>query len=290
MNIVRTVTTPESDRLPNLILIGAMKCATTSLHFYLGLHPQISMSREKELNFFVRERNWPKGIDWYKSQFTGVAQIYGESSPSYTNYPIFTGVPERIAAVVPAAKLIYLVRDPIERTISHYIHEFAAHGEHRTFAAVMADFHDNRYLSRSLYYMQLEQYLRYFPRSQVLVMTQEELYAERRKTLETIFRFLDVEPSFSSWLFHHFRNRSRDKRRKTALGLRLARLPVMELLKRLPPEVQWHCERLLYLPFSRKVERPRLDTELQRRLVAYFQDDSRRLQEYAGRKFAGWCV
>ncbi len=82
--------------LPNLIVIGAPKCATTSLHYYLGLHPQISMSRNKELGFFVSELNWPKGIEWYKSNFTGKARIYGESSTHYASYPFFSGVPEKM--------------------------------------------------------------------------------------------------------------------------------------------------------------------------------------------------
>jgi hypothetical protein len=67
--------------LPNLIIIGAPKCGTTSLHHYLSLHPQISMSREKELNFFIAERNWSKGIAWYAAQFAADNKVRGEASP-----------------------------------------------------------------------------------------------------------------------------------------------------------------------------------------------------------------
>ncbi len=95
--------------LPNLIIIGAQKCATTSLHYYLSLHPHIFMSREKELNFFIFERNSHKGIEWYKSNFVIKANISGESSPDCTNYPFFDGVPERMYSVVPKAKLIYII-------------------------------------------------------------------------------------------------------------------------------------------------------------------------------------
>ncbi len=63
--------------LPNLIVIGAAKCGTTSLHHYLSLHPEIKMSRRKELNFFIAECSWRKGIEWYQSNFTGQAKIYG---------------------------------------------------------------------------------------------------------------------------------------------------------------------------------------------------------------------
>ncbi|MBW1859792.1 MAG: sulfotransferase domain-containing protein, partial [Deltaproteobacteria bacterium] len=102
--------------------IGALKCGTTSLHYYLGLHPEISMSREKELYFFVKECNWYKGVDWYKSHFSGQSRIYGECTPIYTAYPVYRGVAERMHGVVPGAKLIYVVRDPIDRLVSHYVH------------------------------------------------------------------------------------------------------------------------------------------------------------------------
>ena len=89
--------------LPNLIVIGGLKCGTTSLHHYLGLHPRIEMSRPKELNFFVSELNWDLGADWYASHFDRSAQIRGETSPHYTNLPRFTGVAERMRELLGAA-------------------------------------------------------------------------------------------------------------------------------------------------------------------------------------------
>jgi hypothetical protein len=65
--------------LPNLIVIGAQKCGTSVLHYYLSLHPEVSMSRPKELNFFIEERNWPRGVDWYKQQFDADARVRGEA-------------------------------------------------------------------------------------------------------------------------------------------------------------------------------------------------------------------
>ncbi len=81
-----------------------MKCGTTSLHYYLNQHPQISMSSEKELQFFIIEKNWHKGIKWYGSNFKGNATIHGESSASYASYPIYNGVPERIHFLLPNTK------------------------------------------------------------------------------------------------------------------------------------------------------------------------------------------
>ena len=80
--------------LPNLIIIGGLKCGTTSIHHYLGLHPEIQMSKPKELNFFVEELNWDLGLDWYASRFDDRFKVRGESSPHYTNLPRFDGVAE----------------------------------------------------------------------------------------------------------------------------------------------------------------------------------------------------
>ncbi len=82
--------------LPNLIVIGGLKCGTTSLHHYLNLHPEIGMSRPKELNFFVEELNWELGADWYRGHFPADVAVRGETSPHYTNRPRFEGVAERM--------------------------------------------------------------------------------------------------------------------------------------------------------------------------------------------------
>ena len=76
--------------LPNLIIVGGLKCGTTSIHHYLGLHPEVQMSKPKELNFFVEELNWDLGLDWYASRFDGRFAVRGESSPTTRTCPAST--------------------------------------------------------------------------------------------------------------------------------------------------------------------------------------------------------
>ena len=102
------------------------------------------MSKQKELDFFVDQLNWRKGIDWYESQFTGTAKIHGESSPSYAMYPNFLDVPERMHSVVPDAKLIYIVRDPIERIVSHYLHQWYDKRQGNSFFDVLNDLENKK--------------------------------------------------------------------------------------------------------------------------------------------------
>src|SRR5215211_1496876 len=147
--------------LPNLIVIGGLKCGTTSLHHYLNLHPQVEMSRPKELNFFVAELNWPLGADWYASHFEASAPIRGESSPHYTNRPRFNGVAARMRSVLGEPGLIYMVRDPLDRMLSHYIHNVAGGYEDRPLTEALADPHSS-YVARSRYFFQLEPYLEAF--------------------------------------------------------------------------------------------------------------------------------
>ena len=131
--------------LPNLIVIGSTKSGTTSLHRHLEEHPEIMMSTPKELRFFLEDWNWQggswqRGIEWYESKFDSSAPIRGESTPAYTTYPFVRDVPEKMARVIPSAKLLYIVRDPMERIVSDCLMTMRNHPEDtRTFLERIAE-------------------------------------------------------------------------------------------------------------------------------------------------------
>jgi hypothetical protein len=184
----------DTSGLPNFLVIGAMKSGTTSLFNYLRAHPQIFMSPLKEADFFVEEKNWQRGLDWYRTQFAAASAgsvAIGEASTSYSKYPEYRGVPEKIAACLPDVRLIYVVRDPIERIRSHYEHDALVGREHAPIdEAVLAD---PRYVDCSRYAFQLERYLNWFPRERILVIASEELRSSRASTMRLIYRFLEVD-------------------------------------------------------------------------------------------------
>src|ERR687897_481527 len=186
--------------MPNLIIIGGLKCGTTSIHHYLGLHPEIQMSKPKELDFFVEEMTWDLGMDWYRGRFDDRFRIRGESSPHYTNLPRFTGVAERIHTFIPNAKLIYMVRDPISRILSHWRHAVGAGYETRPMEEALAR-PDQTYVTRSRYWMQLQPYLELFGHERIEVIAQEELQSDREGTMRRAFRFAGVDESFTSEQF-----------------------------------------------------------------------------------------
>ena len=278
-----------STRLPNLVIIGAMKAGTTSLHYYLNQHPEISMSRQKELNFYTK--NWKKGINWYVSQFSSIrgnAKVYGESSPSYTYYPAVSGVPERMHSVIPDAKLIYVVRDPLERIISHYIHWYQG-PDSPTLVQVLADFESSQYVHCSKYHMQIAQYLPFYPPSKILLITQDELFSRRVETLKKIFKFLNVDESFESPQFSKIRHKSSDKRHLSKTGTMLTQLIDFTRLGRLSPDLAWHLKRFLILPFSRPITKPVLDRKLELKLIAHLRTDMEQLTKFTGRDFTEWA-
>jgi len=184
-------------RCPNLFIIGAMKSGSTSLHYYLGEHPEIFMCEPKEPWYFVKEKNWNKGEKWYKSLFEMAppeAKIIGESSADYTMLPMYKGVPERIHQYNPNAKFIYVMRNPAMRTISHYWHNVRWHSEQRDILRAIKE--DQNLIDVSNYHMQLSAFLNYFPLTRFYPLTFEEMIANPEKTVKAIFSWLKVDPSF----------------------------------------------------------------------------------------------
>jgi len=283
--------------LPNLIIIGAAKSGTSSLHHYLNLHPEISMSKQKELNFFNRELGWKKGIKWYKSNFTGIAKIYGESSPSYTGYPLYKGVARRMHSVVPGAKLIYIVRDPVDRLISHYLDRVKGGQERRTIARALEGLESTDYVCVSKYFMQLKQYLKYYPKERILVLTAEELKNERHPALKRIFRFLNVDDSFYSDAFSDLKNVSagklKQKKPRRIIRYFMSEGPgifqVKKIAKQLMPEPLKNRTRQL-LNAGEKIDKPILDNSLKRVLCETLREDVEHLRKFTGYRFENWSL
>lgn len=273
--------------LPNAIVIGAQKCGTSGLHYYLGLHPEVSVSQPKELNFFIAERNWKLGVEWYRSRFDAAAPVRVDASPNYTAYPQFDGVPERMAQVVPGARLIYIVRDPIDRIAAHWVHNYSK-GRHggelgRTILNPRAS-----YVDRSRYAMQLERFLAHYPREQVLVLEQAELRADREGTLRAVFEFTGADPAFTDRRFASVRHRTDRKTRLTALGARLEARRERAARHVLSPEA-WAVARS-YWPLGRRIERPAIRAAIPDDVIELLRADAGRLEELTGRSFRHWSL
>lgn len=272
--------------LPNLIVIGAQKCGTSGLHYYLSLHPEISVSRPKELNFFIGERNWPLGLDWYRSHFDPSAKVRSEASPNYTAYPQHVDVPERMHSVVPDARLLYTVRDPVDRIAAHWVHNYAKGRERGDLRTTLLH-PQTSYLTRSHYYAQLQRFLRLYPREQILVIEQQELRDRRLETLRRIFEFVDVDPGFSHPGFATERHRTSRKRRAT---------PVTRLIRSFDRRsgrvraARFRAAVGSVIPFGRSIEVPNVREALPPEALRSLREDAERLRELTGLELAGWSI
>jgi hypothetical protein len=246
-----------------------------------------SAPKPKELNFFIEERNWPRGVDWYKQQFDADARVRGEASPNYTAFPQHEGVPERMAQVVPDAKLIYMVRDPLERIAAHWVHNYAKRREKGTLAETLV--HPNTsYVTRSKYAMQLERFLEHYPKEQVLVFQQSELRHRRMETLRQVFEFIGVDPDFNHPRFEQERHQTSGKTRATRLAVRLEKMG-RSRRGRLFPSNFWLVldDRL---PLRRAIKRPDVKAALPADTLAELRADGERLRELTGRDFSNWKI
>jgi hypothetical protein len=264
------------------------------------------MSSPKELNFFISGddlvsrrfagrpdqgprpapiANWSRGIDWYAAQFPSSTLIRGESSVSYT-LPWCPDVATRMASVVPEAKLVFLVRDPVERLVSQYLNYRALGRERRSLAEAVSGTH-TVYLARSRYVASLRPFLDRYPRSSLHFDRQEELLAHRRETMRRIFAFLGVDAEFWSPNMERLRNASGRKGLAFRLAERLRRRSLVAPLYRMRPEVKWRIERLLSTR-EPVVERPAVDPGLRRALVAELESDIGELEGLTGWDLSAW--
>ena len=256
--------------LPNLVVIGAMKCATTAVHRYLDDHPDVAMSQPKELNFFFcaadgdrpqqaptvaewRTGMWHRGVDWYAKQFPDAAPVRGESSPGYTS-PAHPEVAARMADVIPDARLVYLVRDPIRRAVSQYHHHRSDGTETRPLAQALLD-PASQYIARGLYFERLEPFLSHFPPDRILVVAQEDLEDDCRATMAALYRYAGVQCSWA---------------------------------ERVPPAEATASDaarRWGWQPGTADV-----DADLHGQLATAFIEEATRLRQWSGRDFPRWSV
>jgi Sulfotransferase domain len=204
--------------LPDFVIIGAQKCGTTFLYQLLVQHPHVKPAFAKEVHYF--DLNFTKGVNWYRSHFplqmrNSRKYITGESSPYYLFHP---HAPRRASAVVPQAKLIVLLRNPVDRAYSHYQHQVKrVKGEGRetlTFeeaikteegilpgelSKMLRDEHyeslshrTRSYLARGIYVDQLLVWSSYFQRKQILILKSEDLFNDTTNILERMLDFLEI--------------------------------------------------------------------------------------------------
>lgn len=191
-------------RLPDFVIIGAQKSGTTWLYRMLSQHPDVFTSEPKQVHFFDTPRHYERGLPWYASHFTGAGERKaGEFTANYfwtgDDAPAVDGrtLPERVGEVLPDARLVVVLREPVDRAISAYYHHIRARRIRPT-QSILDVKDDWGIFSMGTYDEHLERWLAVYPRDQLLVLLYEEdINDGRQRTLDTVCDFLDV-PRFQA--------------------------------------------------------------------------------------------
>jgi hypothetical protein len=265
-------------RKPDFIIIGAMKCATTTLHDQLAAQPGIFMSTPKEPNFFSDESEWKRGLDWYWGLFAGATQgdLCGESSTHYTKLPTHPRAIDRIAEHVPDAKFIYVMRHPVDRLVSHYVHEWTQRVIDGPIGSAV-DLHPEL-VQYGQYAMQLQPWLERFGRERVLPVFFDRLRAHPQDELERVCRFIGYTKA-PKWHDVPPGNVSAERMRKSKWRDLLVEAPVLSTIRRrlVPQSVRDRIKKLWMMK-----DRPELAERERRRLVELFDPDLAQLGRALG--------
>ena len=269
----------ESARLPDFMIIGAMKSATSTLHNQLSAQPGIFMSTPKEPNFFSDDDIYNRGLNWYAGLFNDAkpGDICGESSTHYTKLPDYPHTIARLKSAVPQPKLIYVMRHPIDRLISHYMHQWSE-------GVISCDI--NRAIDRypelinySCYGMQLQPYLQAFGSDSLLLLQFDDLKKNQHKTLERIGIFLGIKQQL-----HWVDSLSQDN----VSARRIRRFPGYELLVNARP-MAWIRKNLVPQSVRDRIkkklsmqQRPEIAPDQYQRLVDIFDKDLKILSNCLG--------
>jgi len=175
---------------PDFIIIGAMKSATSTLHEQLALQPGFFMSTPKEPNFFSDDGVYNLGLDWYSDLFSKAEtdDICGESSTHYTKLPDYPLTLERMQAYLPSLKLIYVVRHPIDRLISHYMHQWSQNVIKTDINQAIDQF--DELINYSRYSMQIAPFIDQYGAENIHIVFSEALRVRPQYELEKVATFL----------------------------------------------------------------------------------------------------
>lgn len=268
------------------MIIGAQKCGTTSLARQLAAHPQICFCQIKEPGFFNTTEDWRASVAEYHALYDPEpGQICGEASTMYTFLPEWRGTHRRLHDYNPDLKLIYIMRQPVERIISNYSHRLVR----KTVAEPpeTAVFADPAYLNRTRYSVQIKPYLELFPRENVLFLIFEEYVADQKKTLRQIADFLQMDPqAYPATLQTKAAHKSVGESHLTPWMKRVkAFAPVQAILPLAPTAVRGVVRNYLG---NKLEEKPQFSPELKQLLWRFLEDDVRNIEAIIGRRLDIW--
>ncbi len=283
---------------PSFLIIGAAKSATTNLHALLCAHPHVFAPEQKELWYFARDHLYQRGMSWYLDFFKETApdQITGESSTGYSMHGRHPHASERIAQDLPDARLIYIVRHPLDRLESSWKTDtYLGITEKLTFATAIRDDAD-RWADPGLYWKQINLYRRFFPDERILVLFFDEYKRDPVTHIQRCYEFLGIDAGFAP--DNRKRNQNASSRYRSLPGWfqKAVRNPLfLGVYRAMPYGSQRHARKALLKFFNqsrrfigRNVEAPVWTDESRKWAANYYREDAAAFLEFYGKPRDYW--
>jgi Sulfotransferase family len=293
--------------LPNFLILGAQKSGTTALFYALSKHPQVFTSPVKEPRYFADEAKaladaagpgdgetrMTASLQEYEALFAGADSeiARGEASPAYLYDP---EAPAKIAELIPDAKLVAILRNPVERAYSNFLYLVREGREPlHDFGAALGEEEKRRasgwstawcYKDKGFYGAQLERYLEHFGREQLHCVLYEDYNADPQTTVTAVYRFLGVDDSFTQDLSIRLNVSGLPKSK----GLQAVSRRSRRLKWLLDPLVPDRLRRSLLNAQNKNLERPPLPAEVRAALIEDYRSDIERVRELTGLDVSGW--
>lgn len=269
--------------LPNHFIIGAIKAGTTSLASLLRQHPEVFVSNPKELHFFSDPDNFAKGRAWYESHFASAEgkKVVLEATPNYAAMRTYPGALDRLGEMIPDARLIFMVRHPLERIMSHWYFGFGAGWDVPPFNEAVRT--RSLFVDPSRYGEQADAMRAKFGAGNLHVIFLDEFKARPDEELARLCRFLRIDPTFQ------FADADVPRNAMATAGVYRwinKNVPFLHKVRTIiPPRVR----RALREGVLKKVERrPEWDAETMRWIIGELAEDSRRFLRSCGKPEDYW--
>jgi len=264
--------------LPNFVVIGAMKCATTTLATQLAAQDGIYISDPKEPNFFSDDDIFAKGVQWYTSLFDNAAagDLVGEASTHYTKLPMYPETIQRFTSVLDDVKLIYVMRHPIDRLVSQYIHEWS---QCIVIGSIEEEIGKNPWMiDYGRYAMQLSPWLEAFGPDKILPVFNERLRTHPQQELERVCTFLGYKGA-PVWADAGDQNVSSQRLKKSTLRDAILNAPGLKQLRQgLVPQGLRDWAK----GFWQMNSKPELSENVRQQLEMLYDDDLQQLGSLLG--------
>ena len=274
----------------DFMIIGAMKSGTSTLSDILSMHSEVCFCQEKEPHFFSKNPDYSKDLENYKKLYhPQPGQICGEASTTYTCYPEFNkDVWQSLYAFNPKLKLIYIMRDPIDRIVSHYMHNYLRGYTSEPFEKVVLS--RATYINRTRYFVQIRPYIERFGKEQVLLLTFEDFIANKKETLNRLANFLGIDDSKFCDFENMHSNQSVGQTKPDVRVDNFRQSKLVHLFKPFTPKVLRRIASggLYKLTEKKLAEKPTVSEPLKNSILDLLRLDILEIENLMGRKLVEW--